>query len=72
MKLYISMNRDSSHLLLAYYVFINAELEEHIDCEPILTKRNVQLHTFIGKKVCLQRCIQDKDEGRFFYAVDEW
>ena len=28
MKLYTSMNRYSSHLLLAYYVFINAELKE--------------------------------------------
>lgn len=55
MKLYTSMNIDSSHILLAYYVFSNAELEEHIDCDSILTKRNVQLHTFIGKKSVLTK-----------------
>lgn len=55
MKLYTSMNRDSSHLLPTYYVFINAELEEHIDYEHILTKRNVQLHTFIGKESVLTK-----------------
>lgn len=55
MKLYTSMNRDSSHLLPDYYVFINAEFEENIDCEQILTKRNVQLHTFIGKESVLTK-----------------
>lgn len=55
MKLYTSMNRDSSYLLPTYYVFINAELEEHIDYEQILTKRNVQLHTFIGKESVLTK-----------------
>lgn len=49
------MNRDSSHLLPDYYVFINAEFEENIDCEQILTKRNVELHTFIGKESVLTK-----------------